>query len=100
MAKLCRRGNGIEDNINNLTKKIKELDPKAIDFSIQKSILFNPTKKYFNKVKKEETLIGLLLENLEKEKEILNRDNITIELECNNIREIIEKLNKTYDLLL
>ena len=39
----------------------------------------------------------MLLENLEKEKEILNRDNITLEIEINNIKEIIKKLDSEYE---
>lgn len=39
----------------------------------------------------------MLIENLEKEKEILNRDNITLEIEINNLEEVVEKLNLEYE---
>ena len=39
----------------------------------------------------------MLIENLEKEKEILNRDNITLEIEINNLEDVVEKLNLEYE---
>ena len=90
-------GSSIEENIDKLNKKIKELNPTNVDFSIQKRVLFNPTKKYFNKIKQEEGLIAILIQKLEEEKEILNRDNITLELEIEQLRKLIEQINKEYE---
>ena len=89
-------GNSIEENISDLYKKIKELDPSTVQFSMRNKFFNNPTKKYFNKVKREEAFIGMILENLEKEREILNRDNITLEIEINNLQEVIKKLDVEY----
>ena len=90
-------GSSIEENIDNLNKKIKELDPSNVDFSAKKKLFINPTNKYFNKIKQEESFIASLIENMEKEKEILNRDNITLEIEINRLRELIEKINNEYE---
>ena len=89
-------GNSIEENIDKLNKKIKELDPSTVDFSIQKRLFFSPTNKYFNKIKQEENFIAILIEELEKEKNILNRDNITLEIEINRLRDLIEQINNEY----
>lgn len=59
---------------------------------IGKSFLFNPIKKYFNQIQKEEASISGIVEALQKEKDILSRDNITLEIEINKLNEIIEKL--------
>lgn len=64
---------------------------------MQKKIFFNPVNKYFNKIRQEEGFIAQLIENMEKEKEILNRDNITLEIEINRLRELIEKINIEYE---
>ena len=42
--------------------------------------LFNPVKRYFDNVKKEEISIGKIIVFLNNEKNILNRDNITLEM--------------------
>lgn len=58
--------------------------------------LFSPVKRYFNKIKQEESFIGLTIEELEKKKEILIRDNITLEIEVNNIKKIVDMLDEEY----
>ena len=39
----------------------------------------------------------MLIENLNKEKEVLKRDNITLELEITNLEEIIKQINLEYE---
>ena len=93
MFHIC--GNDIETYINNLGEKIRSLDPTNIDFSNKiKFNIFNPVKKYFVKIKQEETSIGDIIDALDNEKNILSRDNITLEIEINKINEIIEELEK------
>lgn len=92
-------GNDIEKNIMALGDIIKSLNPVEIDFSKKYGMLnlFNPIKKYFNNVKKEEISIGKIIDFLNNEKNILNRDNITLEIEINRINEIIEQLQNEYN---
>ena len=92
-------GNEIERNINNLGNIIKSLNPAEIDFSKKHGILniFNPIKRFFDNVKKEEVSIGNIIELLNNEKNILKRDNITLEIEINRINEIIEQLQSEYN---
>ena len=77
MFQIC--GNDIEKSINDLGDIIKSLNPVEVDFSRNgKFILFNPVKRYFDNVKKEEVSIGNIIELLNNEKDILKRDNITL----------------------
>ena len=86
-------GNSVEENINSLSKIIKDLNPSTINFQQGKQLFFSPVKRFFSKIKKQETIIEVLLKNLNSERDILNRDNITLEIEINNLRELIEKIN-------
>lgn len=87
-------GNDIETYINNLCEKIRSLNPSNVDFQKKRINIFNPAKKYFGKIKQEETPIGDIIDALDNEKNILSRDNITLEIEINKINEIIEELEK------
>lgn len=58
--------------------------------------MFNPIKKYFNFVKKEEISIENIIDTLNNEKEIIERDNITLEIEIKRIYEIITELQNEY----
>ena len=58
--------------------------------------MFNPIKKYFNSVKKEEISIENIIDTLNNEKEIIERDNITLEIEIKRINEIITELQNEY----
>ena len=78
---------------------IKDLNPQKVDFSKKYKIieLFNPVKKYFAEVKKKEISIADIIENLNNEKSILDRDNITLEIEIKRLNEIIVQLQNEYD---
>ena len=69
---------------------MKYLDPSKLDFS-KKSILFNPGKKYFKNIKEEEEIIASIMKNLEDERNILIRDNITLDIEIEKLNDLIEK---------
>ena len=90
-------GNNIERNLDELGKKIKELDPTDVDFTIKKMTLFNSAKRYFSRIQQEESFIDKLIKNLEQENEIIKRDNITLEIEIKNINNTLEKLKKEYE---
>ena len=87
-------GSVIDNNIGLLEGKIKLIQPTNFDFASAKKILFfDPIKKYFNNIKKEEENISNLVEILEKESNVLKNDNITLQIECERIKNIIELLN-------
>lgn len=89
--------NNIEENITNLNEIVKKLDPSRVNFTAKKNIFFNPTKSYFKKIKSEEGNVNIFLENLNKEKEILKRDNITLEIEIEHLEELINQINIEYE---
>lgn len=89
--------NNIEENIANLNEIVKKLDPSSVNFIAKKSIFFNPTKSYLKRIKSEEGNVNIFLENLNKEKEILKRDNITLEIEMGHLEDIIKQINNEYE---
>ena len=54
-------------------------------------------KRYFNKIKQEEKYICEMVEILERKKNILTNDNITLEIEVNKIDDIIKNLEIEYN---
>ncbi len=90
-------GNSIEDDIANLNIKIKELQPPNVSQYNHKSLFLNPVNKYFHKIKQEEKYIAVIITNLEKEKEILNRDNVTLQIEINKIKALIKSIDDEYE---
>lgn len=86
----------IEMNISNLSEIVKKLDPSGIDFKVNKGLFFNPTKKYLRKIKSKESTIKLLVDNLIRKKDILKRDNITLELEIKKLEDVISLLDVEY----
>lgn len=92
-----RCGEKIEKNISLLTEKIYDLNPDKINFlNYKKNIFFNPVKRYFARIKSQESNISNLIEDLEKEQEILKRDNITLTIEIDKLTSIIEELDNVY----
>lgn len=74
------------------------MNPAKVDFlQNKKNTIFNPVKKYFSKIKQEETDIAKSIKELEKKKKILERDNITLEIEVNNIVDIIKIIDEEYE---
>ena len=81
---------GLED----LTIKMKDLDPSGIDFVKQGAIgrLFNPVRRYFEKYKTADQEIAEIVKSLEKGKKTLITDNTTLELEETNLRATTKKM--------
>jgi len=87
---------GLED----LTIKMKDLDPSAIDFVKQGAIgkIFNPVRRYFEKFKTADAEIATIVESLEKGKKTLTADNVTLEIEQSDMREMTKKMQKNIEL--
>ena len=85
----------LENNLDSLEIKIKKLYPSDLDFLKKKnSFIFNPIKRYFNNIKKEEIVFSNLITDIDKEKNIMKNDNITLGIECERLKNIIEILEK------
>lgn len=97
VANSMEYSNDIEKDITNLNEIVKKLDPSGVDFTVKKRLFFNPVKKYFNRIKSEESNIRFFIENLKKERDILKRDNITLEIEIKNLDSIIKHIDIEYE---
>lgn len=87
---------GLED----LTIKMRDLDPSGIDFVKQGAIgrLFNPVRRYFEKYKTADQEIAEIVKSLEKGKKTLITDNTTLELEETNLRATTKKMQTNISL--
>lgn len=97
VANSIEYSNDIERNITNLNDLVKKLDPSGIDFTAKSRLFFNPIKTYFNKIKREESNIKSFIEDLKNKKDILKRDNITLEIEIKNLESIINLIDVEYE---
>ncbi|MDR0549889.1 MAG: toxic anion resistance protein [Deltaproteobacteria bacterium] len=96
LAKSGEEGGIVSNGLLNLQREIKDLDPSAVDFT-KKGFLgrfFNPVRKYFEKYQKSESVIADIITSLEKGKDTLKRDNVTLEVEQASLRDLSKKLNK------
>jgi len=94
-------GNSIDEDIQNLKNELNILDPAKIDFSNTKNgflVFFNPVNKYFSTISKREELVKNVLQKLEADQNILKNDNITLGIEINKIKEVIDELKKELEI--
>jgi len=87
---------GLED----LTIKMKDLDPSGIDFIKKGPLgnLFNPVRRYFERYNTADKEIATIVESLEKGKKTLTADNVTLEIEQSEMREMTKKMQKNIEL--
>ena len=96
MVQLSREGGesgevarGLED----LAIKMRDLDPSGIDFA-KKGKLFNPARRYFERYKTVDGEITDIVSSLERGKNTLKNDNVTLELEEDSMRNVTKQLNQ------
>ncbi len=77
-----------------LNRQVKNLDPSKVDFNRQGLFgrFMNPVKKYFDKYEKAENIINNIVHSLEENTKVLQNDNVTLNLEEANLRELTKKL--------
>lgn len=94
LAKGGKESENIGDNLYELEKQMKDLDPSKVDFTKKGVIgsLMNPVRKYFAKYEKAEVAISNIVESLDKSSRILQNDNVTLLNEENYLREVTNKL--------
>ncbi len=87
---------GLED----LTIKMRDLDPSGIDFVKHGALgkVFNPVRRYFEKYKSADREISEIVASLEKGKKTLQEDNVTLEIEESEMREMTKKMQKNIEL--
>ncbi|MDR1165202.1 MAG: toxic anion resistance protein [Deltaproteobacteria bacterium] len=94
LAKAGEEGGVVSNSLLDLQREIKDLDPSVVDFA-KKGFLgrfFSPVRKYFAKYQKSETVIATIIDSLEKGKDVLKNDNVTLQLEQNGLSEASQKL--------
>lgn len=94
LTKGGKDADNIGEQLIELNKQMKDLDPSKVDFAKKGVIgnLMNPVRKYFAKYEKAEVAIADIVESLEKSSKVLQNDNTTLLNEENYLREVTNKL--------
>jgi uncharacterized protein YaaN involved in tellurite resistance len=94
LTKGGKDADNIGEQLIELNKQMKDLDPSRVDFTKKGVIgnLMNPVRKYFAKYEKAEGAISDIVESLDKSSKVLQNDNITLLNEENYLREVTNKL--------
>lgn len=100
LSKLGGEGGAVANSLMDLQREIKGLDPSLVDFNKDGLFgkLFNPIKNYFEKFEKADDVIHNIVKSLEKGKETLKNDNVTLEIEEVAMRDLTKKLQKEIEL--
>ena len=93
-------GGQVLKGLTDLQTEVKSLDPSAVDF-LKKGILgklFNPVANYFKRYEKAESVIASIIQSLEKGKTKLKNDNVTLQLEQQELKALSAKMKKEIEL--
>lgn len=89
----------VAKSLEELAIKMRDLDPKGIDFASGKGgRLFNPVRRYFERYKSADAEITDIVQSLENGKVTLKNDNVTLELEEAAMRELTQQLNQQIEI--
>ena len=99
IGELSRAGGesgAVANGLEALSRQMKDLDPSGMDFVKKGPLgnLFNPVRSYFNKFKAADSVIGEIVESLDKGARTLRDDNTTLELEQASMRDLTRQLNQ------
>jgi len=100
LSKMGSENGQVVSGLTELQQKMKELDPSIIEFGKGGILgkLINPVRNYFAKYQKADAVIDDIMKSLEKGKNILKRDNTTLESEQVSMRVLTKKLNSNIEL--
>lgn len=95
LSKLGSENGDVVTGLVELQQHMKDLDPSAVDFMKGGMLgkLFNPVRNYFTRFQKADSVIDDILKSLEKGKNVLKRDNTTLESEQVTMYELTRKLS-------
>ena len=90
LAEAEQGGGPVSRSLVDLRREISNLDPANVDFSGQGilNLFLRPIKRYFDKYKKSEVVIQEIIESLKKSKKSLQNDNITLNLDKEDLKKI------------
>lgn len=96
LSKAGGESGAVAKGLEELSRQMEDLDPSAVDFLKKGPLgnLFNPVRSYFNKFKAADSVIGEIMESLEKGARTLRDDNTTLELEQAAMRDLTKQLNQ------
>jgi len=102
LSKTGDDGGPVANSLIELRSKVEELDPNQFDFStnwLRRALsalpfVGTPIKQYFAKYQSASTVIADIVASLEKGKDQLKRDNITLEDDQKYMQDLSQKLKK------
>ena len=88
-------GGLVSKGLMDLEQEMKDLDPNMLDFTKTGFLgkIFNPIRGYFAKYEKADSVITNIVDSINKGKEIIKNDNITLDIEQQELREISLRLS-------
>jgi len=94
LSKMDSEGSVISKGLASLQEHMRELDPSGIDFTKRGFLgkLLNPVRAYFAKYQKAQTVIANTIKSLDNGRKILERDNTTLMIEQQTLRDITKKI--------
>ena len=100
ISKLGGASQEVASGLEELTIKMKDLDPSAIDFLKTGFLgqIFNPIRKYFAKFEASDKAISDIIKSLDKGEASLKNDNTTLEIEQASMRELTKQLNEKVEM--
>jgi len=100
LSRLGSENGEVVTGLTELQRQMKDLDPSAVDFMKDGVLgkIFNPIRNYFARFQKADGVIDDILKSLEKGKNILKRDNTTLESEQVAMYELTRKLRSNIEL--
>lgn len=102
LARTGEDGGEVANSLIDLKMQVEELDPAKFDFSpgwVSRTLGFlpivgNPIKRYFTQFESSQTVISAIISSLEKGRDQLKRDNITLGEDQRVMRELTLSLQK------
>ena len=89
----------VAKSLEELAIKMRDLDPKGIDFASGRGgRFFNPVRRYFERYKSADAEISDIVKSLENGKMTLKNDNTTLELEEMAMRDLTLQLNQQIEI--
>lgn len=103
ISKRGEDGGDVSKGLIDLKITVEDLDPASFDFEpgfLTRTLGFlpfigTPLKRYFSKFESAETVINAIIGSLEKGRDQLKRDNITLAEDQSRMREIIKRLEQS-----
>ena len=90
----------VAKSLEDLAIKMRDLDPRGIDFAkgSRAGKLFNPVRRYFERYKTADNEIASIVKSLDTGKDMLHNDNVTLELEEAQMRDLTKQLNQQIEI--